>query len=181
MSIALVTTRGYGNGTVIGSISDVVTRGYSLVPPILDIDAITENIAVTGLTANVVTGIIVEAATESITATAIDADVSLDAVIDAVTASITATTFNADVGLVKQIDALIETIQATIFNAEIGFDPAINAQLESILVSGISARIITAISDNCFHTVVGTIDDSAVSVRGKIQGNGLGVNGRICN
>jgi hypothetical protein len=30
VSIALVTTRGYGNGTLIGTISDVVTRGYTI-------------------------------------------------------------------------------------------------------------------------------------------------------
>lgn len=30
MSIALVVTRGYGNGTLIGTIPFVVTRGYSI-------------------------------------------------------------------------------------------------------------------------------------------------------
>lgn len=30
MSIALIITRGYGNGTFTGSIKDVVTRGYSI-------------------------------------------------------------------------------------------------------------------------------------------------------
>lgn len=36
MSIALVTTRGYGNGTLLGTIKDVVTRGYdisTIIPP----------------------------------------------------------------------------------------------------------------------------------------------------
>lgn len=30
MSIALVTTRGYSNGTLVGTIDDVVTRGYTI-------------------------------------------------------------------------------------------------------------------------------------------------------
>ena len=30
MSIALVVTRGFGNGTLVGSIKDVVTRGYTI-------------------------------------------------------------------------------------------------------------------------------------------------------
>ena len=30
MSIALIVTRGFGNGTLIGTIKDVVTRGYSI-------------------------------------------------------------------------------------------------------------------------------------------------------
>lgn len=30
MSIALVVTRGYGNGTLTGSIAEVVTRGYTI-------------------------------------------------------------------------------------------------------------------------------------------------------
>ena len=30
MSIALIVTRGYGNGTLTGSIKDVVTRGYTI-------------------------------------------------------------------------------------------------------------------------------------------------------
>lgn len=30
MSIALIITRGYGNGTFTGTIKDVVTRGYSI-------------------------------------------------------------------------------------------------------------------------------------------------------
>ena len=30
MSIALVVTRGYGNGAVSGTIKDVVTRGYTI-------------------------------------------------------------------------------------------------------------------------------------------------------
>lgn len=36
MSIALVVTRGYGNGTLSGTIKDVVTRGYTIgeEPPI---------------------------------------------------------------------------------------------------------------------------------------------------
>lgn len=32
MSIALVTTRGYGNGTLTGTIGDVTTRGYTVGP-----------------------------------------------------------------------------------------------------------------------------------------------------
>ena len=30
MSVALIVTRGYGNGTLAGTIADVVTRGYSI-------------------------------------------------------------------------------------------------------------------------------------------------------
>ena len=30
MSIALVVTRGYGNGTFTGTVADVVTRGYTI-------------------------------------------------------------------------------------------------------------------------------------------------------
>lgn len=30
MSIALIVTRGFGNGTLTGSIKDVVTRGYTI-------------------------------------------------------------------------------------------------------------------------------------------------------
>lgn len=30
MSIALVVTRGFGNGTLVGSIADIVTRGYRI-------------------------------------------------------------------------------------------------------------------------------------------------------
>ena len=42
MSIALVVTAGFGNGTLTGSIADVVTRGYTIgevvVDPILPAD-----------------------------------------------------------------------------------------------------------------------------------------------
>jgi hypothetical protein len=42
MSIALVVTAGFGNGTLTGSIADVVTRGYTIgevvVAPILPAD-----------------------------------------------------------------------------------------------------------------------------------------------
>lgn len=30
MSIALVVTRGFGNGTLVGDVNDIVTRGYSI-------------------------------------------------------------------------------------------------------------------------------------------------------
>jgi len=30
MSIALITTRGYGNGSLVGTIKDVVLRGYTI-------------------------------------------------------------------------------------------------------------------------------------------------------
>ena len=41
MSIALIVTRGYGNGTLTGSIADVVTRGYTIgeVAPEFEISA----------------------------------------------------------------------------------------------------------------------------------------------
>ena len=40
MSIALVTTRGFSNGTLVGSISDLVTRGYTIGAPIISPDCI---------------------------------------------------------------------------------------------------------------------------------------------
>ena len=36
MSIALIVTRGYGNGTLSGSITNVVTRGYSIGAPLAE-------------------------------------------------------------------------------------------------------------------------------------------------
>ena len=35
MSIELIVTRGYGNGVVVGSIPDIVLRGYSFGLPII--------------------------------------------------------------------------------------------------------------------------------------------------
>jgi hypothetical protein len=61
MSIALIVTRGYGNGTLVGTIKDIVLRGYDIstvIPPTVPIATGLVGIQSTGngITSNQSTG-----------------------------------------------------------------------------------------------------------------------------